>query len=56
MKYTYRFEGIITVKADNEQDAYEIADEISGITAYQWDNCEDISIGELTLIDKEEEE
>lgn len=56
MKYTYSFNGIITVEAESEEEAYEKADDLLGLTAYQYDNCEDIEIGELTLIDEEIEE
>ena len=56
MKYTYSFNGTITVEAENEEEAYEKADDLLGLTTYQYDNCEDIEIGELTLIDEENKE
>jgi len=55
-KWTYQFGGEITVEADSQEEASAKADEIIGITAYQYDNAEDISINEIELSDTDDEE
>lgn len=54
--YTFTFSGNVTVKADTEEEARELADELVAPTAYASDNCEDISVYELELTETEDEE
>ena len=53
-KYTFSYSGDITVKAETEEEARELADELVAPTAYTADNCEDISVYELELKETEE--
>jgi len=55
-KYTYSFEGQITVTADSQEEAYQKADDLLGLTAYQVDNCDSIGIYDIDLIDEEEDD
>ena len=55
-KYTYEFSGQITIEADSQEEAYEKADDLLGVTAYQADNCEYISIFDLELVEEDEDE
>ena len=53
-KYTFSYSGNITVIAETEEEARELADELVAPTAYASDNCEDISVYELELTEVEE--
>ena len=53
--YTFSFSGDITVKAETEEEARELADELVAPTSYACDNCENISVYELELTDIEDE-
>lgn len=55
MKYTFAFSGEITVEADSEEEAYEIADDLVAPTAYAFDNCESITVDDISLLETEEE-
>ena len=52
--YTFSFGGYIIVKAETEEEARELADELVAPVPYVYDNCEDISVCELELDDVEE--
>lgn len=54
--YTFTFGGEITVKAETEEVARELVDELVAPSSYAYDNCEDISVYELELIEAEESE
>jgi len=54
--YTFGFSGEITVKAETEEEARELADELVAPSSYAYDNCEDISVYELELTEVESEE
>ncbi len=54
--YTFSFSGNIAVKAETEEEARALADELVAPTPYAYDNCEDISVYELELTEVEEEE
>lgn len=54
MKYTYIFTGEVTVIANTEREAFELADRFVGVNGYQAENG--VSIGELQLVDVEEDE
>lgn len=54
MMYEYSFSGTITVEADSEEEAFDLAEELIAVTAYQAEHCEDISIGDLCLEDVDE--
>lgn len=51
MKYTFTFEGELTVEAESEEEAYELADDLLGVSAWTADNCDEISIDEINLVD-----
>ncbi len=51
--YTFSFEGTITVKAETEEKARELADGLVAPTPYAHDHC-DISVYELELTEVEE--
>ena len=53
--YTFAFGGVIKVKAETEEKARELADELVAPSSYSCDNCEDISVYELKLTEVEEE-
>lgn len=56
MKYTYIFEGTVTVTADSEEKAYELADSIVAPSMWAHDNCDEISVYNIELNDTEESE
>lgn len=51
--YTFSFSGEITVEAETEEEAEarDLVDELVAPTPYAYDNCENISIYELELIE-----
>lgn len=53
-KYTFSFSGSIIVEAETEEEARELADELVAPVPYVYDNCEDISVYELELVEVEE--
>lgn len=55
MKYTFTFEGEITVTADSEEEAFELADNIVAPSMWAHDNCNNISVDNIELIDTEED-
>lgn len=56
MKYTFYFEGQITVTAKSEEEAYELADSIVAPSMWAHDNCDEISVDNIELNDTEESE
>ena len=55
-QYTFIFGGEITVEAESEEEAYEIADELVASTAYAADNCISISVDNIECVDETEDE
>ena len=56
MKYTFSFSGEVTVIADSEQAAYQKVDELVAPTIWASDNCENITVDNIELIDTEEDD
>ena len=56
MKYTFAFSGEITVEANSEAEAFELADDLVAPTAYAFDNCESITVDDISLLEAEDEE
>ena len=53
-KYTFYFEGEITVEANDVEKGYEKADDLLGTTAYQMENSVDHAIYNINLIETRE--
>lgn len=53
-KYTFYFEGEITVEANDVEKGYEKADDLLGTTAYQMENSVDHAIYNINLIETKE--
>ena len=56
MKYTFNFYGEINVEAENEEDAYNIADGLVAPSCNAYDNSENFFIGDLELVNIKEDE
>jgi len=53
-EYTFIFNGEVTVLAETENDARELAEELIAPTPYAYYHAEDISIYEVDLTDVED--
>lgn len=56
MKYTFSFSGEVSVIADNINDAYQMAGELTQPSIYASDHCESISVDDIELNNVEDEE
>ena len=54
-KWAYTFSGEVLVEADSQEEAFAKVREILRFTAWQHDNSEDISLGEIELMDTDDE-
>ena len=52
MKYVYAYSGFVTVEADSEEEAYKKVDDLVAVTAWQSDNCEEICVDNIELVDE----